>query len=49
MTAAVGTPNNIHWKKLGLGASGNSRVKAPRNTTLGGVPTGVPSPPIDAL
>ena len=45
-TSTTGTPISIHWKN-GTSTPSCTRMK-PRPMTLGGVPTGVASPPIEA-
>ena len=45
-TSTTGTPTRHHWKK-GISIPSSERMK-PIPMTLGGVPTGVASPPTDA-
>ena len=48
MMIAIGVPTIIHVAKPTGGASGKSRANEPAKMTFGGVPTNVPTPPIDA-
>ena len=48
MMIAIGVPTIIQAANPTGGASGKRRANAPAKITFGGVPTSVPTPPIDA-